>query len=104
MDDPLRGLNKRQRRAYERRAARYFQTYDPAQHQGWFAEALRAGDHRVTIASRVDLDHPRQPGNSETHGCMDCSADLQLPADVPSCDVVPKLCLACAYRRATTDS
>lgn len=99
MDDPLRGLTKRQRIEHERHCARYFAKYRPAEHTGWLAEGLRAG--RVRLLTRYDLDHPAR-GNVKRIQCYDCNADLQVSVLVGTPATYP-LCLACGYRRAYQD-
>lgn len=101
--DPLEGLTPRQRREHERHCARYFAgEYDPAQHTGWFAEAMRSENGDLVIADRLDLDHPEQALASLRACCIDCDADLQFaPEDAPA--GTPAICLACAYRRASVD-
>lgn len=98
--DPLKGLTARQRREHEQKCARHFGTYDPDEHTGWLAEAMRGG--AVIVAERVDLQHPAKPVTPLRAACRDCGADLQYrDADNPT--KVEMICLACAYRRASLD-
>jgi hypothetical protein len=103
MEDPLAGLTRRQRQAHEKKAAAFLADYRPSEHSGWFAELCASVPMAVIVATRVDLDHPRLPGNTATSRCIDCDNDLQHEPGAPN-GGLPKLCIACAWRRGRTDS
>jgi hypothetical protein len=91
--DPLRGRNKRDAIAFEYRCIAELR----ARYSFRFSVPLVLNGEIVVPARRLDLIHPREPGNAAAGNCDDCNAPVQF-SDVLVVEV-PLLCACCAWLR-----
>jgi hypothetical protein len=119
--DPLRGLNRRQRREREREDADYVRrniaSYATPEAMavpdnifaGTGPDGLKASDllpwspemtADIVVCARIDLDHPLYLPDNQFCDCADCGCNLQFrPDDPPG----PRLCICCAARRVAEE-